>query len=301
MKPNPAVSSQSAGLADPPCYLGASTWAVKSWRGRLYTRQAKPSEYLSQYARVFNTVGGDTTFSGIPSPAALERWAAEVPRTFRFCFKFPKSISHDYGLASPFALREARAFVLQMRPIREKLGPLLLQLPHGFGRDRLPELAAFLQSLPHGYPIAIDLRSPEFFDNGQAEEGLRNLLISQKVGQIHSLTPSDFLPAADSAPASEIEKALHPSPIRAILPGTQPILQFHAYPQVAANQKVLMALAQQIALWVQAKLTPFVLIQTTDNHDVPDIYRQLHTLLMSARPPVPLRALPRFPGPSARA
>ena len=55
-------------------YLGCPGWGVKTWVGRLFPSSTRPTEFLERYARVFNTVEGNTTFYALP--------AAEIRRRF---------------------------------------------------------------------------------------------------------------------------------------------------------------------------------------------------------------------------
>ncbi|MFO1350768.1 MAG: DUF72 domain-containing protein [Gammaproteobacteria bacterium] len=79
-------------------HLGCPVWSNRAWVGNFFSAQAKPADYLRQYASVFNTVEGNTTFYGLPKPETVERWRADAPPEFRFCFKFPRAISRDRRL-----------------------------------------------------------------------------------------------------------------------------------------------------------------------------------------------------------
>jgi uncharacterized protein YecE (DUF72 family) len=81
-------------------YLGTPGWATKAWVGRLYPTATRSSEFLERYARVFNTVEGNTTFYALPAPEVVKRWDDQTPPHFRFCFKFPKPITHDKQLVN---------------------------------------------------------------------------------------------------------------------------------------------------------------------------------------------------------
>ncbi|ELT1968072.1 TPA: DUF72 domain-containing protein, partial [Aeromonas salmonicida] len=76
-------------------FLGLPQWSHPAWPGQLLGVGAKPAEHLAHYARVFNTVEGNTTFYASPTPDTVQRWADAVPAHFRFSFKFPKEISHQ--------------------------------------------------------------------------------------------------------------------------------------------------------------------------------------------------------------
>ena len=80
-------------------YLGCPGWGLKSWVGRLFPPGTRSTEFLERYAEVFNTVEGNTTFYALPAAETVDRWRAQVPDQFRFCFKFPRTITHDKQLA----------------------------------------------------------------------------------------------------------------------------------------------------------------------------------------------------------
>ncbi|MGO2056529.1 MAG: DUF72 domain-containing protein, partial [Halomonadaceae bacterium] len=109
-----------------PLYLGLPMWANQDWLGSLYPRHAK-TELLSDYAAVFSSVEGNTTFySGIPKPATVAAWARQAPPHFRFCFKLPASVTHDQRLTH---LEGAWAFLAALEPLHDRLGPTMVQLP----------------------------------------------------------------------------------------------------------------------------------------------------------------------------
>lgn len=53
---------------------------------------------LEDYARYFNCVEGNTTLYALPKPEVVQRWRAMTHDEFRFCFKFPATISHQASL-----------------------------------------------------------------------------------------------------------------------------------------------------------------------------------------------------------
>src|SRR5215211_3877232 len=80
-------------------YIGCAVWAYKDWVGELFPPGSKSGEFLALYSRRLTTVEGNTTFYAIPKAEIVQRWAAETPETFRFCFKIPREISHSGHLA----------------------------------------------------------------------------------------------------------------------------------------------------------------------------------------------------------
>jgi uncharacterized protein YecE (DUF72 family) len=85
----------------------------------------RSTEFLDRYARVFNTVEGNTTFYALPPADTVARWRDQVPGDFEFCFKFPRSISHDKLLVDCGA--ELDELFETIQPLN--LGSLMLQLP----------------------------------------------------------------------------------------------------------------------------------------------------------------------------
>ena len=79
-------------------FLGCPEWSRPEWKGGLLPARTRSKDFLAGYARVFNTVEGNTTFYALPRPDVVERWKESTPPSFRFCFKFPRSISHDRKL-----------------------------------------------------------------------------------------------------------------------------------------------------------------------------------------------------------
>jgi uncharacterized protein YecE (DUF72 family) len=127
-------------------HLGCPIWSNKDWVGKLFSADAKQKDFLPQYASVFNTVEGNTTFYGLPTPKTIARWREETPVGFKFSLKFPRAISHDKRLKN--ADSETDAFLDVLSSLGDRTGPSFLQLPPSFGPSDLPLLASFLGSLP---------------------------------------------------------------------------------------------------------------------------------------------------------
>lgn len=82
---------------------------------------------LARYARAFPTVEINSTFYRPHRASTFERWAASVPRSFRFSVKIPRAITHDQRLARSGAL--LGTFLADLEPLGSRLGCLLAQLP----------------------------------------------------------------------------------------------------------------------------------------------------------------------------
>lgn len=121
---------------------GTSGWTYGSWRGRFYPQDLKSADYLAWYARHFNTVEINYSFYHLPQPKTFEKWAAGTPAGFLFAVKVSKVVTHTRrleGVEDPW-----RKFLEHASHLRDKLGPLLLQLPPSFKAD-VSRLEAFLE------------------------------------------------------------------------------------------------------------------------------------------------------------
>ena len=155
-------------------HLGCPIWSNKDWVGEFFSADAKQKNFLPQYASVFNTVEGNTTFYGLPTEKTLARWLDETPEGFKFALKFPRAISHDKRLKNVDA--ETDAFLNVLDTLKDRVGPSFLQLPPYFGPDDLPLLNDYLGALPYNFPYAVEIRHPAFFSGSEA--ALNDILIA---------------------------------------------------------------------------------------------------------------------------
>ncbi|RZA02049.1 MAG: DUF72 domain-containing protein [Moraxellaceae bacterium] len=75
--------------------VGAPVWGVKGWEGKVYPLGTDTKDFLHHYSRQFNSIELNTTHYRIPDLETIRRWRAATPEGFRFCPKFPQSISHQ--------------------------------------------------------------------------------------------------------------------------------------------------------------------------------------------------------------
>lgn len=136
-------------------YLGTSGYSYKEWKGTFYPQDLPDRRMLPFYAEHFSAVEINNSFYRMPKVAVLEAWAAQVPARFKFVLKAPRRITHlqrlqDAGDSVHYLLEVARV-------LKERLGPLLFQLPPDFKKD-LPLLDAFLALLPLQIAAAFEFR-----------------------------------------------------------------------------------------------------------------------------------------------
>jgi len=136
-------------------YIGTSGWHYDDWRGRFYPEKLAKAGWLAFYARHFNTLELNNSFYRLPSEEAFARWHASSPSGFIFAVKVSRFITHIKRIKD---CDEALNNIMSRSTLlKEKLGPLLYQLPPGLHRDD-DLLTAFLEKLPVELNHVIEFR-----------------------------------------------------------------------------------------------------------------------------------------------
>lgn len=156
-------------------YIGLPQWSHPKW-----VRLGITS--LEEYARHFNCVEGNTTLYALPKPEVVLRWREQTTDDFRFCFKFPATISHQAALRHCDDL--VTEFLTRMSPLAPRIGQYWLQLPATFGPRELPALWHFLDSLPGEFNYGVEVRHPQFFAKGEEEQTLNRGLHQRGVNRV---------------------------------------------------------------------------------------------------------------------
>jgi uncharacterized protein YecE (DUF72 family) len=154
--------------------VGAPVWGVKDWIGKVYPAGTPAKDFLFHYSRQFNTIELNTTHYRTPDVETVARWREQTPDTFRFCVKFLQEISHRHPLSGRSPL--LNEFVSAIMGLEDRLGISFLQLPPNFEPRDLGELRKFLEQLPKGFKIAIEVRHPSFFKDHKLNEAYFDLL-----------------------------------------------------------------------------------------------------------------------------
>jgi len=164
--PNDPVSTKSILAAlpaptNPTLYVGCTGWSMKEWVGHVYPSNAKTKDYLTHYAKQFNTIELNTTHYRIPNLETVQKWKIASTADFRFCPKIPQAISHSNGMGLNDG--KLRAFMESIQQLAEKMGCCFMQLPPYFDAGRLAILATFLEKMPTHIPLAIEVRHESWF------------------------------------------------------------------------------------------------------------------------------------------
>ncbi len=136
-------------------FIGTSGWHYDDWRGRFYPEKLPKAKWLEFYARHFTTLELNNSFYRLPSEEAFNRWYDSSPPDFVFAVKVSRFITHIKRLKD--CDEALNNFMSRSSLLKEKLGPLLYQLPPGLRRDD-ERLTAFLEKLPRGFRHVIEFR-----------------------------------------------------------------------------------------------------------------------------------------------
>jgi len=130
----------------PEIRIGISGWRYAPWRGVFYPKGLKQKDELAYAARIFNSIEVNGTFYSLQRPDSFRAWHDQTPDGFVFAVKGPRYISHILRLNNADAAL-ANFFASGILLLKQKLGPLLWQLPPNFSfqPDRLER---FFEMLP---------------------------------------------------------------------------------------------------------------------------------------------------------
>jgi uncharacterized protein YecE (DUF72 family) len=270
-------------------YLGCPGWGVKTWVGRLFPSSTRPTEFLERYARVFNTVEGNTTFYALPERDVVERWRDQVPDDFRFCFKFPREISHDKLLID--CAGEVATFLDRIAPLGARLGTLMLQLPPRFEPAQLPRLRDFLAALPAGLDYAVELRHEAFLRDGRDRAELIALLVERGVDLV--IMDTRGLHAGHALALAAVRARKPNLPVIARATAQRPIVRCVPHEQLDAARHFVEPWAAQVARWIAEGKRPYFFMHAPDDTFAPENAYAFHAMV---RRHGDVGELPAWPG-----
>ncbi|RFZ90217.1 DUF72 domain-containing protein [Mucilaginibacter conchicola] len=169
-------------------YIGAPKWGQKSWTGIIYPKKTPDNQFLGIYSQHFNTVEFGPTFYMIYDKDQISRWTAQVSDSpsFKFCPKFPQTITHIRRLAN--AEIPTKDFYDSLAGFEDHLGPLLLQLGDNFSPKSFSNLKAYLGSLDKRIKVSVEVRNKNWFKDIEQRNAFFELLSELGIGTIISDT-----------------------------------------------------------------------------------------------------------------
>jgi uncharacterized protein YecE (DUF72 family) len=126
--------------------IGISGWTYPPWRGVFYPSDLPQKRELQYASRQVNSIEINGSFYSLQRPESYRAWYEATPDGFVFSVKAARFITHMKRLKNVDAPL-ANFFASGILCLREKLGPILWQLPPSFRFDR-EKLADFFKLLP---------------------------------------------------------------------------------------------------------------------------------------------------------
>lgn len=122
-------------------FLGTSGWQYSSWWGKFYPQSLKSKDLLSFYCQHFNAVEINTSFYHLTKKQTFEKWQQAVKgKDFLFATKLYRLFTHFKKLKLEKEDEKILAqFLENCSALKEKLGPILIQLPPSFSDQKLLE------------------------------------------------------------------------------------------------------------------------------------------------------------------
>jgi uncharacterized protein YecE (DUF72 family) len=135
--------------------IGCSGWHYKHWVGPFYPEKLPASKMLAHYLSHFDAVEINNSFYKLPNPETFTNWREATPKNFCFAVKASRFITHNKKLSAPENALEK--FFPPVEELREKLGPILFQLPPKW-RCNAERLEQFLSLLPKRHRYTFEFR-----------------------------------------------------------------------------------------------------------------------------------------------
>src|ERR1700748_3070097 len=130
-------------------HIGCSGFHYRDWRGKFYPEDMAQKNWFDYYTQYFDTVELNVTFYRFPQLSFLQNWYKKSPEHFRFSVKAPKAITH-FKQFHDSARMISDFYETINEGLKEKLGPVLFQMPPRFSYDE-ERLWGLLKSPEHTF------------------------------------------------------------------------------------------------------------------------------------------------------
>ena len=141
--------------------IGTSGWSYKHWKEIFYPSEVPVSQWLRYYGDHFSTVEVNATFYRLPKPETFRNWYQKTPDDFLWAVKASKYITHTSRLKD--AEEPLERLYQAIAPLREKMGPILFQLPPSLSFDR-DLFLSFCENLKPSFRHTLEIRHSSWID-----------------------------------------------------------------------------------------------------------------------------------------
>lgn len=188
-------------------WIGTSGWQYYHWLGKFYPQDLKARDFLTFYARYFNTVEVNSSFYHFIREKTCKNWLEQVYQVFKtqrqrknflFSIKLHRLFTHFRKLKltknDKNLLKETLKTYLTLS---QNLGPVLIQLPPSFKKDlkTLKNFLITLRKITKKIKFAVEFRHKSWLD-----KNVYKLLKQNRVAFVISDSPrwpTDFVKTTD--------------------------------------------------------------------------------------------------------
>ena len=168
--------------------IGTAGWSMPKQHGADFPGTGS---HLERYGQRLTATEINSSFYRSHRPVTYARWAASVPPMFRFAVKMPREISHTRRLVDTGEPLER--FLMEVRALGDRLGPLLVQLPPSLAYDG-EQASTFLKMLRIQFDgdVVVEPRHPTWFTD--AVDGVLTQFRAGRVAADPSAVPRAAMP-----------------------------------------------------------------------------------------------------------
>ena len=135
--------------------VGTSGWQYRHWRYAYFRKGTPQTKWFEQVMRDFRTVELNVTFYRLPRSEVFQGWHARSTADAVITVKASRYLTHIKRLKDPQP--SVDMLMDRIRPLQEKLGPILVQLPPDMTVD-VDALDETLRASPSGVRVAVEPR-----------------------------------------------------------------------------------------------------------------------------------------------
>lgn len=161
-------------------YIGCSQWNYSFWKGDLYPA-TRSQHVLNYYSRKFGCVEMNSTYHDRVEDMVMINWQKNVTSLFRFCPKFPKTISHENKLLNVEKLTDD--FIDSVSLLQDNLGISFLQLPLNMSPENNYLLDNFLAYINNRIQVSVEIR-PDWLSRPDVLKECLTILKKHKAGVV---------------------------------------------------------------------------------------------------------------------
>ncbi|KZN33770.1 hypothetical protein N480_23625 [Pseudoalteromonas luteoviolacea S2607] len=263
---------EKTSMKDVMLYLGCPQWSSSHWKGRFFSQHCQNANMLKEYAGIFNSVEGNTSFYANPKADTILQWRDAVPDDFKFTFKVSKQITHELALQN--CQRETLEWCKLFSPLFEKMAMIMVQLPANCGPEHLNRIEAFMTMLPKELCVGIEVRNLGFFQKDENEKRFNQYLMQNSINRIIMDTRPLFSEPASTPAIIDAQRKKPRVPVNVIATGNRPMVRFVGCSNLQENRQFYAPWLNKIRGWLKEGKEPLVFFHTADNYDSPLLARQ---------------------------